>query len=330
MSLSYNRAIRPTLIREAKLIFDRDSSSDNASAGKGLWEAILVVRSIFTGAGQYFRLKELGLLTSEQKKLIRIHTCLTFIVIESAQGEYHFYDGMGVHRAIVSAEEVGKFDCFSLAEDRNALRDRTFCATFRKGKSLRSRRYRNRQLGVFLKELGLTEGRATGIPTIQLKLAQNGSPAAHIETDEDRSYFLIDIPCHPHFSESSTPSIQESEKRARIESLSKVLNEFLRAYNKQFVETDETNCPKSVLSLYNDDELTIAASLLDSLETPHSSKELMVLSSQTNRSRMLNRYLKPLIRRGLIQLTLPHIPNSSKQQYMLTSLGMELLKKARE
>lgn len=200
----------------------------------------------------------------------------------------------------------------------------------REGKSLRSRRYRNRQLGVFLKELGLTEGRATGIPTIQLKLAQNGSPAAHIETDEDRSYFLIDIPCHPHFSESSTPSIQESEKRARIESLSKVLNEFLRAYNKQFVETDENNCPKSVLSLYNDDELTIAASLLDSLETPHSSKELMVLSSQTNRSRMLNRYLKPLIRRGLIQLTLPHIPNSSKQQYMLTSLGMELLKKARE
>jgi hypothetical protein len=36
------------------------------------------------------------------------------------------------------------------------------------GKSLRSRRYRNRRLGEFLKELDLTEGRATGIPTVQV------------------------------------------------------------------------------------------------------------------------------------------------------------------
>ena len=36
----------------------------------------------------------------------------------------------------------------------------------REGMSLRSRRYRNRRLGEFLKELDLTEGRATGIPTI--------------------------------------------------------------------------------------------------------------------------------------------------------------------
>ncbi|MBR1527554.1 MAG: putative DNA binding domain-containing protein [Prevotella sp.] len=67
------------------------------------------------------------------------------------------------------------------------------------GKSLRSRRYRNRRLGEFLKELDLTEGRATGIPTIQEELRENGSPQATIETDEERTYFLIDIPCHPDF-----------------------------------------------------------------------------------------------------------------------------------
>ena len=69
----------------------------------------------------------------------------------------------------------------------------------REGKSLRSRRYRNRRLGEFLKELDLTEGRATGIPTIQDELKVNGSPRATIETDEERTYFLIDIPCHPEF-----------------------------------------------------------------------------------------------------------------------------------
>ena len=69
----------------------------------------------------------------------------------------------------------------------------------REAKSLRSRRYRNRRLGEFLKELNLTEGRATGIPTIQEELKANGSPKATIETDQERTYFLIDIPCHPKF-----------------------------------------------------------------------------------------------------------------------------------
>ena len=42
----------------------------------------------------------------------------------------------------------------------------------------------------------MTEGRATGIPTIQQKLQENGSPRATIETDEERTYFLIDMPCN--------------------------------------------------------------------------------------------------------------------------------------
>ena len=66
----------------------------------------------------------------------------------------------------------------------------------KRGDVLRSRRYRNRRLGDFLKELELTEGRCTGIPTIQEELAKNGSPRATIETDENRTFFLIDIPCH--------------------------------------------------------------------------------------------------------------------------------------
>ena len=68
-----------------------------------------------------------------------------------------------------------------------------------KAQALPCRKYRNRRLGEFLKELGLTEGRATGIPTIQKKLKDNGSAYATIETNEERSYFLIDIPCHPDF-----------------------------------------------------------------------------------------------------------------------------------
>ena len=45
----------------------------------------------------------------------------------------------------------------------------------------------------------LSEGWATGTLTIQQKSQENGSPRATIETDENRTYFLIDIPCHPQF-----------------------------------------------------------------------------------------------------------------------------------
>ncbi|MDO4431623.1 MAG: putative DNA binding domain-containing protein [Lonepinella koalarum] len=60
--------------------------------------------------------------------------------------------------------------------------------------NVRSRRYRNRRLGDFLKDLKLSEGRGTGIPTIQRELANNGSLPANFDFDEERTYFLIEIP----------------------------------------------------------------------------------------------------------------------------------------
>lgn len=67
------------------------------------------------------------------------------------------------------------------------------------GKRVRARRYRNPRLGEYLKELHLTEGRGTGIPTIYEELRKNGSPTPIIEADDERTYFIITIPCHPEF-----------------------------------------------------------------------------------------------------------------------------------
>ncbi|GAB3014002.1 hypothetical protein GCM10027051_16640 [Niabella terrae] len=50
-----------------------------------------------------------------------------------------------------------------------------------------ARRYRNRQIGNILKELKLTEGKCTGIPTILKSMNKNGSPAPNFETDDERS-----------------------------------------------------------------------------------------------------------------------------------------------
>ena len=46
-----------------------------------------------------------------------------------------------------------------------------------------SRRYRNRRVGEFLKELDMTEGRGTGIPRMLKELKKNGSPLPIFHTD---------------------------------------------------------------------------------------------------------------------------------------------------
>ena len=71
--------------------------------------------------------------------------------------------------------------------------------TIAEGKRFVSRYYRNRRLGEFLKELELSEGHSSGIPTIQEELAKNGSPRAEFFTDEDRRAMRIKIPIHLAF-----------------------------------------------------------------------------------------------------------------------------------
>ncbi|MCC3152600.1 putative DNA binding domain-containing protein [Hymenobacter sp. BT770] len=62
-----------------------------------------------------------------------------------------------------------------------------------------SRDYRNRRVGDFLRELHLTEGRATGLPKIRRAMQVNGSRPPVFEMDEAHSYFLTILPVHPDF-----------------------------------------------------------------------------------------------------------------------------------
>jgi len=68
---------------------------------------------------------------------------------------------------------------------------------------VRPSRYRNRRLGDFLKELDLTEGKATGIPTVFKELKKNGSPEPRFNTDDDRTFFEVELFIHPSFKTKS-------------------------------------------------------------------------------------------------------------------------------
>lgn len=79
-----------------------------------------------------------------------------------------------------------------------------------------SRRYRNRRVGEFLKELRLTEGRNTGLQKIVRASRENGSPDPLFETDEDRLYFLVTLYAREddqvNTDSSSKASLAESEQ----------------------------------------------------------------------------------------------------------------------
>ena len=80
-----------------------------------------------------------------------------------------------------------------------------------------NRRYRNRRIGDFLKELHLTEGKNTGFKKILDALEANGSPKPEFETDDDRSYFITRLFIHEKFVDASNEEPKRSQKGAKKE-----------------------------------------------------------------------------------------------------------------
>lgn len=80
-----------------------------------------------------------------------------------------------------------------------------------------NRRYRNRRIGDFLKEMNLTERRNTGFRKILNALDRNGSPAPVFETVPERLSFCTTIFIHPHFlSQSGTKDGTKSETKQAV------------------------------------------------------------------------------------------------------------------
>lgn len=172
----------------------------------------------------------------------------------------------------------------------------------RKGK-IKARRYRNRKLGDFLKELDLTEGRATGIPTIKKELKDNGSPAAVFDTDDNRSYFLIEIPCHPDFIKEGLVIARNSED-----------------------EPEDAVVEKDMLSIIFNNLLPKSIYVLELIEMePMDKNEIFYKIKVSNQTYSKKRFLDPLIELGLIEMTVKEKPRSRYQKYRITDLGKSLL-----
>ena len=59
---------------------------------------------------------------------------------------------------------------------------------------------RNRRIGEFLKELGLAEGRLSGLRKVFQAMKANGSQPPRFDFDETRTYFRATLPAHPEYA----------------------------------------------------------------------------------------------------------------------------------
>lgn len=217
--------------------------------------------------------------------------------------------------------------------------DRSISAeAIREAKKLKARRYRNRRLGDFLKELDLTEGRATGIPTIQRNLKLNGNKPAVIETDDDRTYFLITIPCREDMV--STSSLISEELWTIPHELKQVLGQVSKQVQAIVQQSDIIEKDKlgqilvQVLvqvkrnSKFNSRLVNLTTSIVDALtflrDENYRANELNDAISFGELKDFKRYILTPLLGSGYIAMTMPDKPTSSKQEYKLTEKGRML------
>ena len=156
-----------------------------------------------------------------------------------------------------------------------------------------SRRYRNRRIGEFLKELDLTEGRSTGVPKMLRAMQANGSLAPVFETDDDRVSYLVRLPVHP-LAQGPELTSGVATDQVTVQVTDQVTGEVARLLEAASQGPQARSALQSALGLKH---------------TPH----------------FRQAYLLPAIAAGLLEMTLPDQPNSRLQGYRLTAKGKSWL-----
>jgi ATP-dependent DNA helicase RecG len=167
------------------------------------------------------------------------------------------------------------------------------------------RRYRNRRIGEFLKELDLTEGRSTGIPKILRAMRDNGSAPAEFHTDDDRTYYLVRLPAHV----SSAQVAAQDEGSAKPHSSNN-----LDAISRKF---DDVTAQVTA---------QVIAQVVLFCREARSAREIMDHLGLKHWKTFQQNYLHPLLRSGLIEMTIPDKPTSRNQKYRLTEKGRAVLR----
>ena len=178
---------------------------------------------------------------------------------------------------------------------------------FKKGQAV-SRRYRNRRIGEFLKELDLAEARSTGVPKIFRAMRQNGSPDPVFESDEDRTWFLVRLPVHEQAAHMATDQVTDQ----------------VTLQDKSLTNQDDSRHTAQTTDHVTDQVTDHVGQLVVALTAEMSRAELQTALQLRHRRHFATVYLRPALKAGMVEMTLPDTPRSQNQRYRRTARGEAL------
>lgn len=146
----------------------------------------------------------------------------SYDAIEEFLSNAVYHKSYQIHEPITVRIEKDKIEITSIPGPDRSISDSDIM-----NYNMRSRRYRNRRIGDFLKELHLIEGRNTGIPTAINAIKRNQSPLPQLLTDEERSFFSVILDIHEAFKES-LPINTNTKRRNRNELKKLIIEELAR------------------------------------------------------------------------------------------------------
>lgn len=183
---------------------------------------------------------------------------------------------------------------------------------------VRARRYRNRRIGEFLKELRLTEGRGTGIPTIVKALADNGSPRPKIDINEpERTHFLVEIPIHSAFYGPSEDQVRDQAKKLLKSLEIKGLSEVEQLINELSpIGWDQV---KDQVKGQVDQINKHLSTILEYCSEPRSRKEVCKKIGLSNKDANFKRYAREPLEYGWLKMV--GTKGDSEQKYVTSGIG---------
>jgi len=162
-------------------------------------------------------IKEKVIKLPDQAEAVRIFN-LPYAAVEESLSNSIYHKSYQIGEPITVTVTPDRMEITSLPGP-----DRTISNDDLMNRRLISRRYRNRRIGDFLKELKLVEGRNTGIPTILHAMEANGSDMPLFETDEERTYFTVILPIHKNFLLPETAATPKKKQRRSLPELKELV-----------------------------------------------------------------------------------------------------------
>jgi ATP-dependent DNA helicase RecG len=194
-------------------------------------------------------------------------------------------------------------------------------------KRIISREYRNRRIGDFFKELTLTEGRATGFPTIYETMENNGSSKPIFETDDDRTYFLTVLPVRRsiNFTNGSTNESNDFSINT-ISDFKRYVNDLANGLTNDLANGLTNGLRKQIIELLNKELNNKVIDILKYTSLPIRRTDLFEKLGLSNQTFNRRKYIDPLVELNWIEKEIAENITTPNQVYKITNLGETVLK----